>query len=91
MFPELIPWLNQIVGTLTQRIRTLEAQERAELAGGVRRVMFASLPTAGQRGRILYVIDGRKVGELAGAGTGVCAYDDSVAWRRFSDDTTVAN
>lgn len=55
----------------------------------------ASLPTAATfstliRGDIAYATNGRKNGEGAAAGTGVLCYWDTVAWRRVSDDTTVA-
>ena len=42
--------------------------------------------TAGQQ---IYISNGRKVGEGAGAGTGVVAYYSNAAWRRPSDDTAV--
>lgn len=41
-------------------------------------------------GRIAFASNGRKSGEGAGAGTGVQVYADGTAWRRVSDDTTVA-
>ena len=50
----------------------------------------AALPVAGIRGRYAFATNGRKTGEGAGAGTGVLCYDDSVAWRRVDDGTTVA-
>lgn len=80
----------KIIQALITRIRVLEQSERAEVAGASPSLTFASLPAAGQVGRSRFVTDGRKVGEGAGAGTGVPAYDDGVAWRRTSDDTTVA-
>lgn len=80
----------RMIEDLMARIRALEARERIEITGGVEPLAFASLPAAGQPGRIVFVTDGRKVGEGAGAGTGTPAYDDGVAWRRTADDTTVA-
>lgn len=82
--------LEMALETLADRIRNLESNERSEVAGAVEPVAFGSLPAAGQTGRLLFVTNGRKTGEGAGAGTGVLAYDDGVAWRRTSDDTTVA-
>lgn len=82
--------LASIVRTITSRLRALESRDRAEVAGGVRALAFASLPAAGQPGRLLFVTNGRKTGEGAGAGTGVLAYDDGAAWRRVDDGTTVA-
>lgn len=49
----------------------------------------AGLP-AGVNGRIAYASNGRKVGELAGAGTGVVVYYSGAAWRVFSTDAAVA-
>ncbi len=82
--------LREIIEPLAARLRALEAKERANFAGGVGSVAFADLPVASETGRGLFVTDGRKVGEGVGAGTGVLVYDDAVAWRRASDDTTVA-
>ena len=81
---------DEILETLINRIRELEANGRSEVTGSIEAIAFATLPTPGQAGRFRFVTDGRKVGEGVGAGTGVPAYDDGVAWRRTSDDTTVA-
>jgi hypothetical protein len=82
--------LEQIIRTLRERIQKLEVREHAEQTGRVDVVAtVATLPVAGQQGRVRFVFDGRKVGEGAGAGTGVLVYDDGVAWRRTADDTTV--
>ena len=78
------------IAQLTKRLRTLEANTRAEQAGAVQALLFAALPAAGQPGRLLHVLNGRKPTEGAGAGTGVLAVDDGVAWRRVGDYTTVA-
>ena len=75
---------------LAKRMRAEEVNGRSEIAGGLDPIVFASLATPGQPGRQVFVTDGRKIGEGAGVGTGVMAYDDGVAWRRMSDDTTVA-
>lgn len=80
----------EIFQRLTDRIRDLEARDRSEIAGGHDPIAFASLDTPGQAGRMVFVTDGRKVGEGVGAGTGTPAYDDGTAWRRTGDDTTVA-
>ncbi len=74
---------------LRDRIKAEEVNERAETAGAIPTSTVAGLPTPGQNGRMRFVIDGRKVGEGVGAGTGTPAYDDGVAWRRTADDTTV--
>ncbi len=80
----------QLVDEITSRLRALEARERTEIAGGLNPVLFVDLATPGQPGRMVFVTNGRKVGEGAGVGTGTPAYDDGTAWRRTGDDTTVA-
>lgn len=82
--------LLRIFTKVNDRLHFLECQERAEQAGGIQPILFVDLPTPGEPGRLRFVTNGRKVGEGIGAGTGVPAYDDGVAWRRTSDDTTVA-
>ncbi len=79
-----------ILEVQTNRFREIEANQRSEVTGSIEAIVFANLPTPGQPGRFLFVTDGRKTGEGGGAGTGTPAYDDGVAWRRTSDDTTVA-
>ena len=53
---------------------------------------FADLPTAAADGAVCFVSNGRKVGEGAGAGTGVPAYwdVDTTSWLVFSTDAAVA-
>lgn len=80
----------RVVDELLTRIRLLEANGRSEVTGSIEAITFANLPTPGQPGRLRFVTDGRKFGEGGGAGTGVPAYDDGIAFRRTSDDTTVA-
>lgn len=73
------------------RIATLQAQsERAEQAGAVKVVLFANLPAASKRGRLLFCRNCLKVGEIAGSGTGTVVYTDGTAWRRVGDDTTAS-
>jgi hypothetical protein len=86
----MIDELRRAFENVVDRIRNLEANERSEVTGAVVALVFASLPAAGQAGRLLFVTDGRKTGEGAAAGTGVLAYDDGVGWRRVDDGTTVA-
>lgn len=45
---------------------------------------------AGQSGDVAWFSNARKVGEAAGAGTGVLATYSNGAWRRQSDDTAIA-
>lgn len=49
----------------------------------------ATLPTSPTAGTIAYATNGRKVGELVGAGTGVLVYYSNGAWRTFSADAAV--
>lgn len=79
-----------VLEEVLNRIRELEANGRSEVTGSIEAILFANLPTPGQAGRFFFVTDGRKIGEGVGAGTGVPVYDDGVAFRRTSDDTTVA-
>jgi hypothetical protein len=81
---------HDVTDRLTQRLRAVENNSRSEVTGAVVVSTVAALPAAGQVGRLLFASDGRKVGEGVGAGTGVLVYDDGVAWRRTSDDSTVA-
>lgn len=80
----------EAIRNLAHRLTTVENRERVETAGAIQPLAFANLPAAGQRGRLRFCTNGRKVGEGAGVGTGIVAYDDGVAWRRTADDTTVA-
>jgi hypothetical protein len=50
----------------------------------------ANLP-AGSSGALAYATNGRKVGEGAGAGTGVPVYYSTSHWRVFSTDAVVAS
>lgn len=74
---------------LRDRIKDEEVNERSEVTNAAPTSTVANLPTPQQGGRIRFATDGRKLGEGAGVGTGTLVYDDSVAWRRTADDTTV--
>ena len=49
----------------------------------------ALLPT-GVNGKLAYASNGRKVGEVAAAGTGVIVYFSNTQWRVLSTDAVVA-
>lgn len=49
----------------------------------------ATLPSSQRSGMVAYCLDGRKVGEGAGAGTGTPVYFSNGSWRVFSTDTPV--
>lgn len=86
---ELHRAIRDAISNIVDRLTAVETRERAEVAGAVPKYTVATLPVAAQMGRVAFATNGRKVGEGAGAGTGVLCYDDSSAWRRTSDDTTV--
>jgi len=48
-----------------------------------------NLPTSPAEGVFAYAMDGRKVGEGSGSGTGVMVYFSNGAWRVFSTDAPV--
>lgn len=50
----------------------------------------ATLP-AGVPGALAFASNGRKVGEAAGAGTGILVVYSNSSWRRPSDDTAAAS
>ncbi len=81
---------SDVLTEIMNRIRDIEANGRSEVTGSIEAIVFANLPIPGQPGRSFFITNGRKIGEGAGAGTGVSAYDDGVAWNRYSDDTVVA-
>jgi hypothetical protein len=60
------------------------------IAGGLPVYTVANLPASPPVGSVAYASNGRKVGEGAGLGTGVPGYFSAGAWKRYSDDTTVA-
>lgn len=87
---DLVTGFGAIIGRITERLRALEQNVRSEVSGGVQALPFASLPPAGQPGRLRFVTDGCKVGEGPGAGTGVICYDDGSAWETCDTSTPVA-
>ena len=90
--------LNQQLEQTKSDLRRLTSlTERAETAGGVTSKTLADAPTVANGiggvtgGDMLFISNGRKVGQGAGAGTGIPAYYDPTtdSWRRLSDDTAV--
>lgn len=57
---------------------------------GIAPCLFAAIPAGFAEGMI-YVTDGRKVGEGAGAGTGVVCRWNGANWKTVDAGTTVAN
>ncbi|MFH6783615.1 MULTISPECIES: hypothetical protein [Methylobacterium] len=61
------------------------------VAGKIRAGSYTvSTVPAGVVGELIYVSNARKVGESAGAGTGVISYYSNGNWRRLSDDSAIA-
>lgn len=92
--------LKQDIASLRQQIADTRLKTvRAETAGGVRAFTYADAPRAAQGGMsdgsqyidLIWISNGRKSGEAAGAGTGqLCYYDQSIDdYRRVRDDTVV--
>lgn len=79
--------INTSLLSLTARVAALE--NVAALSMPVQAFSYATLPSSPSTATPAYVIDGRKVGEAAGAGTGVMAYYANGAWRVFSTDEAV--
>lgn len=83
--------------------RKLTAAEKKKLDGAIaahdgaasetlderRGAKLAELPPGQYEGQRTFAIDGRKVGEEKGQGTGVPVYWSGGAWRRLSDDKPV--
>lgn len=52
---------------------------------------LSAAPAGATNGAVMFISDGRKVGEGGGAGTGVLACYSNGNWRRLEDDTVVVN
>ena len=61
-----------------------------QLSLGPPQYEYAGLPI-GSEGQFCYCLDGCKVGESTGSGTGVPVYFSNGSWRVFSTDTAVTN
>ncbi|MDN7879328.1 hypothetical protein [Burkholderia aenigmatica] len=67
-----------------------EAVYRAIGPGFMGSFVVASLPAGAVEGQTAWAKNGRKVGEGAGAGTGVPVYWSNGAWRVYSTDAAVS-
>ena len=95
--------LDTIWRELNQRIEKVESQfnqiatvtERAETAGGIKQSTLANAPLAVsgkvKNGDFLFITNGRKGAEGAGAGTGLPCYYNAATdqWFTFSGDIAV--
>lgn len=96
-----IPQVPQLPKELTLLLANWLRDLRETLnAGGNSAFLVANLPSTTPannppnvavpfEGQWAFALDGRKVGEGAGAGTGVPCYFSNGQWRRPSDDTQV--
>lgn len=68
-----------------------QATRGAVVYGNLPLIAHGDLPALAANGAVVFVTDGRKVGEGVGAGTGVPAYFDltTTTWMVFSTDTAV--
>jgi hypothetical protein len=87
--------LRQELSAVNQRVDALTNRtERAEYTDGIVAFAHADLPTNPADGTayitLVWVSDGRKSGEGAGAGTGVLAVYSNGNWLRTSDYATVS-
>ena len=67
---------------------TMPAGTSTDGTARIGRYTVATLPTPGTTARCAFASNGRKLGQAAGAGTGVPVWDDGAAWRTY-DGTTV--
>jgi hypothetical protein len=87
--------LHADIDNLRSNSRTaITRSERSETTGGVVSCLYGALPYAADgagKGDLMFVENGRKVGEAAGAGTGTLCYYNSAtdSWFRVADDTAV--
>lgn len=88
--------LKSDLATQAQAIRkAARSSERSETAGGMASSTLAAAPLlvdgGMSNGDMLFISNGRKSGEGAGAGTGVPCYYNAATnqWLKFSDDTAV--
>ncbi len=88
--------VNERIDALRSDVTTFIARaERSEVTGSAEEIAFADLPTIADspmNGNLYWVTDGRKMGEGAGAGTGVLVYynEATTTWKRIADDSDVA-
>lgn len=96
---QFIESLKTAFANVVNRLKALESKEYIATSGnaatstitqGVTSYTVAGLP-AGTAGQLAYASNGRKVGEGAGAGTGVLVYKDATNWRTCDASTTVAS
>ena len=59
--------------------------------GNLGNFTVAALPSTSTIGQMAFATNGRKVGEAAGAGTGVPVYWSNGAWRVYSTDAAVTS
>ena len=84
---------NRYLGNYTNDAKLLQASPL--LVQGYDDTPFLAYPVsqlpAGRAGMFAYAANGRKAGELAGAGTGVPVFHDGTAWKAFDTGATVSS
>lgn len=67
-------------------VNTIQSRGGVGLGG----VAVADLPPSAPDGSVAYALNGRKMGEVIGSGTGVPVYRSAGFWRTFGNDMVVA-
>jgi hypothetical protein len=83
-------WFQELVRNLQAAGGAIDANTTWIGAPTLPQYLVANLPSTTTEGQLAYATDGRKVGEGAGAGTGVPVYWSAAQWRVFSTDLAVA-
>ncbi len=83
-----LSWQQFFTSVRTSLVAAISAVQMLQSAAPLGSFAVAALP-AGTTGNTAYATNGRKVGEGAGAGTGVPVYFSAGQWRVYSTDTQV--
>lgn len=81
------------IAQINKRLHQIDTHELATSTGAIQYSTYAGLPATGLGpGVSNFCTDCRKVGEGAGAGTGVLVYynKSTTNWRRITDDAVAA-
>lgn len=84
---------DEITNAINQLINDINVQFGAFVQAGAGNFVGAWLVTnlpVGSNGQMAYAINGIKIGETTGGGTGVLVYFSDAAWRNMSNDYPVS-